>query len=844
MSLLRILPVALVVAMAAQAADETLVLAPVFPAAQTARQSYLRFANLNLTSGSGVVTVTVKNEAGTTLGTWTKQVFNNTSPQVGMAEIEAALTTKPAANAQLRLEMTANFYGYVQHAIYNPVGGALTNLSNCGSRIVNDPRILANVHTSLLLNNYPSSVVIANRGTTAGAATLDIFDSVTGAKLGVYTSADIPAGGHVSVPEKSIEQAIGFTPNATQYHLTVKLTGAFIGALEHLVDNFGAGAVTDMTQRCALRGIPTDSYPERNITPKLSSVGIWTPIDQPDFPLSFPHNRPIRLGAQQRQGLSFSGFKFDTLPKASSPFAPVKILLLEQQDDGTLQIATSKYISDDTINGTSQALVADFNGDGKEDLLLPAHNEHPSSDKSSTLYLSKTDGTFSKVDLGDSVRAHGANLFKYNGQFGFATSNVQTAAGQSPSIYLWNGTGGFTSGGVAVKPADAFFGSAGGNVVADFLGNGQLQIAYSDTYTNIAYQGKYAINVIFPFENDKVFPLPVLPQPAFVLPTPYFNDKPQYAGYTNIYDSNGRNAKTHNARLFAQDFNNDGKLDLMVQAFVFPGAPLAGAKQTSNRPLGKIQMLQNKGGGSFVDVTDTYNPDWNINGGSDESPTYFYDDAGSYLGQITQGVGARSTTDIIMPGTGGNRTILNDGTGRLHLVLQDELYAIAEQVNNYMGRTFTALCCIGTSGDVKSSIRLIPYLTDAGTYNFLGMLDSKQPNTTGGTQRYVMVNVPLDLNPTVDFRKNITITDRNGSKRIRTFGGDDVINKNAGDPDARIDGGVGRDKVVYAGARAGYTIAKQADGTYTIKDNATGGTTDTLINVETVQFADVSVDLY
>ena len=38
-----------------------------------------------------------------------------------------------------------------------------------------------------------------------------------------------------------------------------------------------------------------------------------------------------------------------------------------------------------------------------------------------------------------------------------------------------------------------------------------------------------------------------------------------------------------------------------------------------------------------------------------------------------------------------------------------------------------------------------------------------------------MVNVPLNLNLTVDFRKNITITNRNGSKRIRTFGGDHVL---------------------------------------------------------------------
>jgi hypothetical protein len=104
--------------------------------------------------------------------------------------------------------------------------------------------------------------------------------------------------------------------------------------------------------------------------------------------------------------------------------------------------------------------------------------------------------------------------------------------------------------------------------------------------------------------------------------------------------------------------------------------------------------------------------------------------------------------------------------------------------------------------------------------------------------------VPLGINLFADFRKDITITNRNGSRRIRTFGGNDVINKTAGDPDATVDGGVGRDKVAYPKARAAYIVAKAASGAYTIRDTASGGTTDTLTNVETAQFSDTSLDLY
>lgn len=107
-----------------------------------------------------------------------------------------------------------------------------------------------------------------------------------------------------------------------------------------------------------------------------------------------------------------------------------------------------------------------------------------------------------------------------------------------------------------------------------------------------------------------------------------------------------------------------------------------------------------------------------------------------------------------------------------------------------------------------------------------------------------LVNVPLGINLFTDFRKNINITNRNGSMRIATFGGDDVINKATGDPSASVDGRGGRDTVVYPKARSAYEIAKTAAGAYTIRDTATGGTTDTVVNIETAQFSDLRVDLY
>lgn len=56
----------------------------------------------------------------------------------------------------------------------------------------------------------------------------------------------------------------------------------------------------------------------------------------------------------------------------------------------------------------------------------------------------------------------------------------------------------------------------------------------------------------------------------------------------------------------------------------------------------------------------------------------------------------------------------------------------------------------------------------------------------------------------------------------------------------RVDGGAGRDSAAMPLARSSYTVTKTADG-FTVKDS--GGTTNTLVNVERITFADANVAL-
>lgn len=217
------------------------------------KQSYLRVINLSGQNGS--VTVVVRDAGGTVLGTWTKAVTAGTAPQYGMDQIEREAGVTPPAQVSgatntATLEITSTFEGQLQQVVYNPKGGALTNVSLCFTPST-DVTNVTNVHSSRFASNYPSTITIANAG-EAGSATLSVSDSGTGTEIGTYTSPPIAAGGVLNIGISTIESQLGFTPQPTQLHLTLKITGAFSGSLSHTVDNLISGVLTDMTARCRL----------------------------------------------------------------------------------------------------------------------------------------------------------------------------------------------------------------------------------------------------------------------------------------------------------------------------------------------------------------------------------------------------------------------------------------------------------------------------------------------------------------------------------------------------------------------------------------------------------------
>lgn len=88
----------------------------------------------------------------------------------------------------------------------------------------------------------------------------------------------------------------------------------------------------------------------------------------------------------------------------------------------------------------------------------------------------------------------------------------------------------------------------------------------------------------------------------------------------------------------------------------------------------------------------------------------------------------------------------------------------------------------------------------------------------------------------------IEIADRRGGTLIATWGGDDVLSDtNAAATDSRLDGGAGLDIATYSGAAAQYQLGPADHHEWRV--TRPGNVTDTLANIERLQFSDHNVAL-
>ena len=573
----------------------------------------------------------------------------------------------------------------------------------------------------------------------------------------------------------------------------------------------------------------------------VSVAGVWTPnfatSPSTGWSLSVANSFYAQIKLPNgRNGLALDAWSYDGWD--NKILYPVHMALLEQDANGNMHMATSKYIVNDLTNGAGSVVVADFNQDGQEDIFLATHNESPLVPYPSTAYISNQSGGFEKVTLSDAVCAHDATLFTYNGKPAVLAS---TYNGDGTPMYQYV-NGSFVE--TKAQVGQQVNASACSAAVTDFNLDGQLDVALSDNNfgPGLGYQSTNPIRIA-------IYKLTDLQQntgAAELYITEYFNDKPEYK---NIVSMNGP-GQTHAYRIWTDDFNQDGLPDLVS------GGSLWSATMP-DQWYNVLQMLQNtsavQGANKalfFADKTGSLSP-YPIRSFEVDYSMQMLDIDGSGIKAYFM---AGSTTPSTLDAQGlidntlqNNYILLNDGTGKLHVYYHDEFLALSQQIDRYFAVN---------DQFYGSEKRFISFLTPDKHINFLMDLRGQVQLNGKSVLTETFINVPTDLNPTADFKQNIEVLDRNQSKNIRTWAGNDTIyslnantstNANSTSALSTLDGGQGLDTCVYNAPSSSFVIGKvqtNAPGSDQFKvTSTTAGIQDLLTHIERLKFNDKSVAL-
>ena len=547
----------------------------------------------------------------------------------------------------------------------------------------------------------------------------------------------------------------------------------------------------------------------------VSNAGTWKPVADATF-LSKDYNGTIAgtfhgiipLGTSGAYGIVVTGWGFSGWPPSLTAAAPVSMAILSQDVNGIFGVHTSDYISDTKTNGGGSVIVADFNADGKLDIFLAAHNESPFIAMPSTAYLSNSSGTFTKVNLTDHVMAHDAELAYINGKPVVLTGTF--GPGDTNPIYSFV-NGAFVK---TIQPnlsqllgMDTTLVDSGPTVGRQLI-RGDVNSGYNPT---TGYSATQDI-VVYAFDGSDVSSL----SPLQAI-TPYLSTLPQYKAFPAQIGGPGL---THTYRVWADDLNHDGKQDILAGESMW--------SETSNDFPSALQVLINKGDGTFKDATASLNPDMSLNiSEMDYNPTFIDIDRSGINTYLFAGTG-----NVVRQ---SNFVLLNDGTGRLHVALHDQFNQLAPQVYGYLGLQF----------DTGATMPKFIGVPDAdGSIDFVAEVSTSVLNATANIWQaaFDYVNVPLHFNPTTDFSQIVTVTDRNNSMLMRTWAGNDIFcDTNASISSTSIDGGLGIDTSSYSHTRQQYKVTHNGDGTWSVTQS--GAIADTLKNIERLKFSDDSIAL-
>ena len=387
--------------------------------------------------------------------------------------------------------------------------------------------------------------------------------------------------------------------------------------------------------------------------------------------------------------------------------APLNIMVLKQNKNGAMSNWSDFGGGDLQIAGTSGQQggiqIADFNGDGRNDIGLPGTTDGGGIIYvPSTFYMSNKHGGWNKVVYNQGSVATSSAVADVNGD---GLPDLITVGNAGP-LYAtvdqgWNMNENFLSKsghnpvgtwdvpGVTSGPSAYYVGWLEGQSIAvgDLDGDGKPDFVAGDMIDPTSSDPNQTADVYVFSEVGAQNGVPTTPVAHIV---PYLETHHKgLQPYDGSYSSE--------TRIQLADFNGDGKPDIVV--FASNWIPGSGFHRVS------LRVYENMGNFKFQDVTDEWLPDFNPQWGpGSDFQILDLDGNGApdilYSGFLTPGQDPKMVDN-------GNGIFLNDGTGHMQLVMHDEFKAWSKQFATDHG-----IVVGGTSS-------FYPYRTADGKTNFL-----------------------------------------------------------------------------------------------------------------------------
>lgn len=292
---------------------------------------------------------------------------------------------------------------------------------------------------------------------------------------------------------------------------------------------------------------------------------------------------PQNISGDTAQEVIIAGF--ETQPNSPADYSETQLHILSVQN-GTIASVTTDLlgVSASNVEAVGDVTFGDFNGDGQIDFFTSAYTD---MEFVSNAYAFYKDGDGFRQELVDSSQwQHGVASLDINGD-GF--DDVYSAGYRGAEIYIGSANG------LSEYTVLGDYGGGSHIALGDFLNNGQVQAVVVDSAASNGGTSLFAIAVD---ENVQTVSLELIG----VLPDPIIN--------TSEFDSILTQSipRSHDVRVEAIDFSNDGLLDVVV----FSRADYDTV--TGQWPeISQVQFLENNGDGSFTDVTNTILPNYDFN---------------------------------------------------------------------------------------------------------------------------------------------------------------------------------------------------------------------------------------